>query len=459
MSSTLQQSYLPDRALPSRPFVGAVQAGQAPRTTTTPLAVVAFSQGRTPFAFLEHLALTGDALTGLRHDLTAFFGEVLVLATCNRLEIYTADRSVSPGSTADTSAADTSAADTSAADTSAAGSAAGSSAAGSSASGDTGFGGDGVVLELLARRCGLPVRQLAEHATVWSGEDAVRHLITVACGLDSLLIGDQQIVGQLRQAYQAAQHLQSAGPVLHQVVQAALQAGRAAKREHGIDEVAGSLVGAALEVAGPVRGQQALVIGSGSMARLAVAALRRADVGEIIVAGRDVDNARRLADQVGASAAPLGMLPIHLGRVDVVVSATSARHHIVTPPMVPARVTPLTVIDLALPGDVDPALGGRRNVRLLTLDTLRTSLAGQASTTTVQAVQQLVDATVQGLAAPSSLATTLALRQHLADLEAGEAAWLTRKISDPDARQLATQALHRLTAKIAHDLTGSRGRS
>src|SRR6185312_5506124 len=212
--------------------------------------------------------------------------EVLVLSTCNRVEIY--------------------------------------------AEVDRFHGGLQDASAVLANRVDLDLPSLGEHLYVHYEDAAVLHLFSVAAGLDSMVVGESQILGQLRAAYVAAAELDAVNRELHELCQHALRVGKRVHSETGIDRAGASVVSVGLSEAerllGPLPGKQALVIGAGSMGALSVATLARAGVGEIVVANRSPRRAERLAAQVGAPAraVPLDAVPVELAAADLVVGCTGA---------------------------------------------------------------------------------------------------------------------------------------
>ena len=244
---------------------------------------VGISHRSAPVSLLEEVTLGIGDTTGVLGELRAgAVSEAVVLATCNRVEVY-----------ADTE----------------------------------GFhAGVDAITDLLSRRSGVPLEELSKHLYVhWEGQ-AVLHLFQVACGLDSMVVGESQILGQLRRAYGASG--ETAGRVLHELFQPALRVGKRAHAETGIDEAGQSLVSVGLEHAvravGELEGRQVLVIGAGSMGALAGATLRRAGVGEVVVANRPEHNAARLAQALAGRGVGLDALVLELVAADVVIASTGA---------------------------------------------------------------------------------------------------------------------------------------
>ncbi len=212
------------------------------------------------------------------------------------------------------------------------------------------------------------------------GDNAVRHLYSVAAGLDSMVLGETQILGQVRSALDAAVLAGTAGPVLTHVFREALRVGRRARQETFIARHSLSVSYAAVELAksvlGDLRGRQVLVVGAGETGELTAKALVANGVGVLSVANRTVERAQILADQHGGEAVPLTSIPTLLHRADIVIASTDAPDYVVTLADVRAAMTerldrPLFVIDIALPRDVDPRVRQVAGVTLYDLDDLK----------------------------------------------------------------------------------------
>ncbi|MFE5191842.1 glutamyl-tRNA reductase [Streptomyces sp. NPDC056628] len=259
------------------------------------LLVVGLSHRSAPVSVLERAALSADAQVKLVQDTVAAepATEAAVLATCNRIELY--------------------------------------------ADVDKFHAGVAELSTLLAQHSGVGLDELTPYLYVHYEDRAVHHLFSVACGLDSMVVGEGQILGQIKDSLAKAQDLHSAGRLLNDLFQQALRVGKRAHSETGIDRAGQSLVTFGLEqlaegadVTAWARGKKALVIGAGSMSSLAAATLARAGVGEIVVANRTRERAERLAEiltdgtHLSARAVPMDAVPVELTRADVVVSCTGA---------------------------------------------------------------------------------------------------------------------------------------
>ncbi len=244
------------------------------------------------------------------------------------------------------------------------------------------------VSRLLVDRAGERTEAMLPHLYVHYDDGAVSHLFQVVAGLDSMALGEGQILGQTREALSTGQEIGTVGPALNSLFQQALRVGKRARAETDIDRAAPSLVTAALDrnrhAAGDLSGKRVLVLGAGAMAGLATATVSRRGAQSVTVANRTAVNAARLAGEYGARTAHLSELEAELALADVVVSCTGATGVLVTAAMVAAANAEgrdLAIIDLALPHDVDPAVADLPGVQLTNLaelaDELRDSEAGR----------------------------------------------------------------------------------
>lgn len=265
------------------------------------LLVVGLSHRSAPVSVLERAALHADAQVKLLQDTVGAepAAEAAVLATCNRIELY--------------------------------------------ADVDKFHAGVAELSTLLAQHSGVGLDELTPYLYVHYEDRAVHHLFSVACGLDSMVVGEGQILGQIKDSLARAQELHTAGRLLNDLFQQALRVGKRAHSETGIDRAGQSLVTFGLEqlalgtqVSDWARGKRALVIGAGSMSSLAAATLARAGVAEIVIANRTADRAERLAEilneggDVSARAVPMHSVPDELTRADVAVSCTGATGLVLT---------------------------------------------------------------------------------------------------------------------------------
>jgi glutamyl-tRNA reductase len=318
--------------------------------------------------------------------------------------------------------------------------------------------------EVLAELSGIPAATLADSLYVHHGVDAVRHVFRVAAGLDSMVVGEPQILGQLRDAYQQATELDAADRVLHELMQQALRVGKRAHAETGIDSTPRSMVSSALDVAlgaEPARRDAAwLVIGAGAMGALSVAELTRRDIGQVTVVNRDSARAVRLAEIYGCQTAELAALPELLARTDFVITATASVAPVLTAELVRAARSsatgPLTILDLALPRDVEPAVGSLAGIELIDVERLGAALGEPAE---LIEVERLVAQEVSGyetwLRGADVAPTVAALRIRADQVVAAELGRLAQRrigLTD-DQRAEVAHTVHRVVQRLLHSPT------
>ncbi|GAA5177915.1 glutamyl-tRNA reductase [Rugosimonospora acidiphila] len=385
------------------------------------LVVVGVSYRTAPVPVLERLAAPPVEVPEILAQLLAqpFIGEALMLSTCNRIEVY----------------------------------------AGVSAF----HGGLSDIVSVLAPRAGSTPAELAPYAYVHYDAEAVRHAYRVATGLDSMVIGEAQILGQLRDAYAVAAEHDATGRLLHELMQQALRVGKRAHAETGIDRAGQSVVSAALNLAAAVgstgpdeatlAGRSALVVGAGAMGSLALATLRRAGAGPLYVTNRSAERAARLAELYDAAARP----ELDLSNVDLVVSATASSGHVITA----ADVTgPVTIVDLAVPRDVAPEVADLPGVEVIDIERLGTALAADGGLTAdTAAVADIVEVEVEAFLAwlrSSDVAPTVAaLRARADEVVAAELRRLSQRRTELTDEQRAEVArtIHRVVQRLLHQPT------
>lgn len=390
------------------------------------LLVVGASYRTTPVATLERLAVAPADLTRTLDRLLAqpYVGEAVVVSTCNRVEVYAAV---------------------------------------------TGFhGGLGDICAVLAAQAGCAPNELANRLYVHYDGAAVEHAFRVATGLDSMVIGEAQILGQLRDAYHSASEADATGRLLHELMQQALRVGKRAHSETGIDRAGQSVVTAALDVAaahldGGLAGRPALVIGAGAMGALSVATLSRSGVGPLSVTNRGNDRAVRLAASYAATAVPYADLADALTGVDVVVAATASTQPVLTRDLLAAvaaaRTGPLVVLDLAVPRDVEPAAADLPGVVVVDIDGLSTALRDGPAAADESAVARIVATEVEAFLAwlrgADVAPTVAALRARADDVVGTELRRLAQRRPDLDDDQRAdiARTVHRVVQRLLHSPT------
>jgi glutamyl-tRNA reductase len=213
----------------------------------------------------------------------------------------------------------------------------------------------------------------------WTGRDALDHLYRVAAGLDSMMLGEAEILGQLRTAYNQALEHRATGPVLNRVFQGALEVGKRvrAETEVGARPMSVALAGVKLaeRVFGNLKGRAALIIGAGAVAEQVVEQLRNRSIGSLLVVNRSFDRAADLADKVGGRAAPWESLEAEMSRPDIIVTSTGGTGPILTRRLLERTIgarggRPIFVVDLGVPRNVEPAAAGLYNLYLYNIDDL-----------------------------------------------------------------------------------------
>ncbi|MER7949249.1 glutamyl-tRNA reductase [Streptomyces sp. NPDC096079] len=397
------------------------------------LLVVGLSHRSAPVSILERASLSADTQAKLLQDTLAAepAAEATVLATCNRIELY--------------------------------------------ADVDKFHAGVAELSTLLAQHSGVGLDELTPYLYVHYEDRAVHHLFSVACGLDSMVVGEGQILGQIKDTLALGQDLHTAGRLLNDLFQQALRVGKRAHSETGIDRAGQSLVTFGLEqlaqdtdVETWAKGKRALVIGAGSMSSLAAATLARSGVSEIVIANRTLARAERLAQilsepggtGVTARAAEMVAVGDELTRADVVVSCTGATGLVLTGEAVEdaarGRRAPQYLLDLAMPRDIDAAAHRVPGVRLVDIESLAEASADAPMAADVDQVRGIVSDEVAAFGAAQRAAhitpTVVALRTMAAEVVAGEVARLEGRLPGLDDKQRAeiTQTVRRVVDKLLH---------
>ncbi|MCG5215151.1 glutamyl-tRNA reductase [Streptosporangium sp. KLBMP 9127] len=383
---------------------------------------VGVSHQTAPVALLERVSVAGDALVKLLRDVhhDECVAEALVVSSCNRVEVY--------------------------------------------ADVDRFHGAVTAVTELLSAHSGVPVERLAPHLYVHYEDRAVQHLFSVAGGMESMVVGEGQILGQVRQALRLAQEQGTLGSTLNELFQQALRVGKRVHTDTDIDRAGASLVGVGLTLAervlGPLAGRRALVVGAGSMSALSAATLARAGVSDIVVANRTFERAVRLAETVGGRAVEFDALGTELAGVDLVISCTGAGTVLITPEMLTSG-RQVFLLDLALPHDIDPVVRALPGVTLVDLEAIQESGLGEsaARTEAITDARRIVTDEVAGYLDGARSArvtpTVVALRAKAAEVLDAELGRLISRVPELEgrARDEVTQTLRRVVDKLLHEPT------
>jgi len=380
-----------------------------------------------PVEVLEKLAVPSAELGGVLARLHALpsIDEVAVLSTCNRVEVYVAVTGPVDPVTREVAA-------------------------------------------LVAARGHVPAGDVLRMARIHIGGAAAEHLFSVACGLDSMAVGEDQIVAQIKAAARAAVAAGTTGPAVTSLIDAALRVSKRARTQTTISTEGVSLVRAGLDLArahlGALAGHDAVVLGTGPTGRLAARLLREAGAGRLSVASRDTARAAEVAAAVHGRPLRTRDVPAALAGADILVTATGA-----TVPVLPvaqvaaaraqAASRPLFVLDLGMPPDVDPAVGRLAGVTLIDLAALGQHLTSRAVPDQIAQVRAIVAAETaayierqeQAAATPVIAAMHAQIRQ-LADAELGRLHDRLPGLSDQERAETAA-TVHRILRKVLHQPT------
>lgn len=401
--------------------------------------LVGVSHRRAPVVILERVSVSETDRPKVLELLVAspHVSEAMVVSTCNRVEIY--------------------------------------------AEVDAFHGGFDHVAGVLAEHAGLGLAELAGPVLdVKYSDKAVEHLFSVASGLESMVVGEQQVLGQIRAAYAAADLQQTAGRTLHELAQQALHVGKRVHSETAIDAAGASVVSVALQRAaaalgtgGDLAGRRAVVVGAGAMGGLAVAHLRRAGVASIVVANRTAERAVNLATTaagmglderpVAARAVGLDELPGAMASADLLLTCTGAVGAVVTLARahlgMAARAVgsaPLVICDLGLPRDVEPAVAALPGVVLVDLESLQRDPAASAAAADTTEAREIVRQELAGYLANQRSAevapTVTALRAKAARVVEAELGRLDARLpalAAPERDEVA-RTVRRVVDKLLH---------
>jgi glutamyl-tRNA reductase len=409
-----------------------------------PVAVVGASHRTAPIELRERLAFgraeVPPALAGLSGQAGA---EAVLLTTCNRTEFYLA----------------------------------------------AGEGDAGVerALEILSGRIGTSPADAARWLYVRRDREAAHHLFRVAAGLDSMIVGEPQIQGQVKEAYAAARQVAGTGgpvvgPALNRLFQNAFNVGGRVRSETGLGVGAASVSSAAVELSkkifGSLKGRQALVLGAGEMSEVTLECLRGEGVRTAVVANRTYERARELAEKWGGTAIHWEEFGTALPQVDIVICSTAAPHPVLTLDRFSAALPrgarkPLCIIDIAIPRDVETSVGDQRNVFLYNVDDLQQIVDDSLDRRRLElpAAERIVAEGVEDYwswyASLAVVPTIRALRDHGERVRAQETERALARLghlSDDDraavdalTRQILNKLLHAPTARLRDAAGNGRG--
>ncbi len=382
----------------------------------------------TPLDALERMTVTSDDLPKALADLAGaeHLSEVVVLSTCNRIEVY--------------------------------------------AFAERFHGGYQDVREFLARHAGLAPEDVADHIYAHHDAEAVRHLFSIAAGLDSAVVGEHEVLGQVRDAWERARDEGTVGPTVGPLFRHAIETGKRARTEtaiaRGIASVSAAAVALAEDRAGGLAGRSVLVLGAGEMAEGTVKSLVRAGTSEVFVTNRTWEKAVDLAEACQGTAVPLDELAITLEKVDLLVTTTGAQDLILQAADVDAVVAAragreMVIVDVAVPRDVDPTAAEIPGLTLLNMDDIGAfvdeGISGRARE--IDSVEAIVDSEVeryQALTSAREVAPLIgSLRTRAEELRTLELERHSAKLAalDPAQREAVEVLSKGLVNKLLHEPT------
>ncbi len=398
------------------------------------IVLVGVSHRTAPLEVREGLAFPKDrmaeALLRLREE--AELDEAMILSTCNRVEIYARGRATVNGPAPDAAAR---------------------------------------IESFLARFHGRPPDSLGDAVYRMAGEDAIRHAFRVAASLESMVVGEPQILGQVKEAYHAAESAGTLGATLNALRNRSLAAAKRARTETGIGHNAVSIAHVAVELAKKIFGdlgdKNVLLVGAGKMSELAARTLVRTGARATVLGGRTFERATELAAALGGRAAPLESLRAELAAADIVISGTGAAGLVIhRDDVVAARKDrrgrhrrPLFLIDIAVPRDIESSVGKLGGVFLYDLDDLRAVAESnlRERMKEASAAEALVDREVHQfldwLKARDAVPLVVALRQRAEDIRRGELDKARRRMGPLTPQQ--EEALDAATTAIVNKLLHS----
>jgi len=401
--------------------------------------VVGLSHHTAPLEIREKLAFSSNGIELPLRELTSLpdITEGVIVSTCNRVEVYAVTRDMAAGIAR--------------------------------------------VKRFLAGRRGIPFSSLEPHFYGYHGEKAVRHVFRVASSLDSLVIGEPQILGQVKAAYGYAAEYGASGLILNRLLHKAFSVAKRIRTETRIASSAVSVAFAAVELAKKIfddlAGKTVLLVGTGEMGELAARHFVTAGAGEVMVANRTFERAERLATEFSGRPVRFDDLSDHLHKADIILSTTGAPRYIIGPAAVSEALRrrkqrPMFFIDIAVPRDIDPAVNDLENVYLYNTDDLRgvvESNLEQRAREAEKAEEIVTDETGHFLAWLSSLEvvpTIVALRSRFEEIVSAEARRTLSAWKDPSPEQerrldamtsaIISKLLHTPISVLKH--TGQGGR-
>lgn len=359
-------------------------------------------------------ALTALAATPANHEAT-------IVSTCNRVELYVGCSDTEPARAA--------------------------------------------IEQFLSEFHGIPTHQLKPHLYVKSGHDAVQHLFRVAAGLDSLVMGEPQILGQVKDAFNLASQMGCTGALLNKLFHSAFAAGKRVRSETALSEGAVSVSYAAVALArkifGDLRGRTVLVLGAGEMGKLTAIHMRAQGIHRLIILSRTSSHAATLAATIGGTAMPWESLSSALSEADILITATGSSVPLIARSMIEQtmkarRQRPLFIIDIAVPRDVEADAGDLEQVFLYNIDDLQAVVQENLSKRSTEAaeaetiVSQEVDRFLGWLNSRAAVPAVVALRQRFEAIRQSELRRLEPKLASlpPEARARVDEVTRLIVEKL-----------
>lgn len=385
--------------------------------------MVGLSHHTAPVEIREQLTFPADVLGEALEGLLArdHVNEAVILSTCNRTELYVA--SSNPGAAVHQ------------------------------------------LKEFICHFHDLEKLELEQHLHEFESVDAIAHLFRVSSSLDSMVIGEGQILAQVKEAYSAAQDFGSTGTILNKLFHEAIRTGKRVRTDTGIGESAVSISYAALELAkqvfGVLEGRSVLVLGAGEMAELTARHLLSNGVRKIVIMNRTIERAKELADQFGGISATFDDLEEHFGQADIIVSSTAAKEPIlgkeaVAKIMAKRRNRPIFIFDIAVPRDIEAAVNDLYNVYLYDIDDLKNVVEANMAERKVEAVkahsivEHSVDEFARWVTTLEVVPTITALKKKAMLIVEGELEKTFGRMGELDERQV--NLIHALSVGIVNKL-------
>jgi len=387
-----------------------------------PLIAIGISHHTAPIEIREKVAIARSDYSDRARELCALAGieEVLILGTCNRTEVYCL-------STVD---------------------------------------GKRELVDWIHRINDIPHGELDRHLYQHEGEEAAKHLVRVASGLDSLVLGETQILGQLKEAWQQAHEAGTLGKVLDRLFQHTFNAAKSIRTSSGISDhtvsVAYTAVVLARQIFGDLQSKTVVLVGAGEMVQLCGRYLRDHGIANLLIVNRSKDRAQELAAEMGASALTLDQLDQALPRADILISSTASPEPVIRTADIKAALRirkhrPMFLVDIAVPRDIEPEISKIRDVYLYTIDDLQQVVdenmeqRNSAAASAAEDVDEAVAAFMRWLSGIRVSRTLKKIREQSHEYEEDLTARALRKLeAGQDPSEVLAQLTRTLTNKILH---------